>query len=126
MNYNPRILKKVNDKFRLVASNCKSCSKTFFPKVDICTNCGNKTEEMLLDTRGILYSYTIARVGPLGYQTPYAFGFVYIPKNDVLVYSLLTEYENLSIGMEMELVTCEIINENGQREVFYKFKPVRL
>ena len=122
---NPRIFKEVKGELRLVASRCLSCGEVFFPKIDFCPKCHSRTEEIIVGKKGVLYSYTIARVGPLGYNTPYAFGFVHIPSENVLVYSLFTDHENLSIGMDMEFITEEITNKYGGKEAIYKFKPVR-
>lgn len=128
----PKFFKETEKGLRLVGSMCKKCSLTFFPKKNYCTNCLNSSEieEYILPTRGRLISYSIAHDSLLGIKTPYAFGYVKLIPDGLVIYSLLTECEpfdeKLKIGMEMEMVIEYMVKDFNDNDIYsYKFRPVR-
>jgi uncharacterized OB-fold protein len=109
----------------LIGSRCKRCGKVFFPRRSVCGECyGKDLEEIPLSTRGKLYTYTIAYVGPRS-EVPYAFGYIELPEG-VKVFALLTEADpgKLKVDMDVELTTKIIKSSIDGREVLvYAFKP---
>lgn len=82
-------------------------------------------ENILLSRRGKLYTYTVVRYPPPDYKgsAPYGVGIIELPEG-IKINSVLTEYENLKIGMEMELVIEKLHeDEKGDKVMTYKFKP---
>jgi uncharacterized OB-fold protein len=118
------------EKPALLASQCKGCGKTFFPKRFLCPDCfdPDKMGEVKLDTRGIIYSSTVVSIpSPVGIKPPYAYGYVDIPANGIRVFALFTGADPRSFrpGQEVELVLEQVmVNKQGEKIIGYKFKPV--
>lgn len=112
----------------LLGGKCKECGKIVFPNRKICPVCFKEgvMEETALSRRGKLYTYTIVRQGPKGFQTPYATVFVDLPEG-VRIFSQLTTSnpEKIRIGMEVEVVLGKVaLSETGDDLISYKFRPV--
>jgi len=112
----------------LVGARCKKCKEVFFPKRFICPICFQEDtlEEIHLSRKGKLYTFCILERGPMGFDPPYAVGYIDLPEG-VRIYSILTEADmkKLEIGMEMELVIESIRKtSDGEEIIGYKFKPV--
>ncbi|PIQ44480.1 MAG: hypothetical protein COW04_12750, partial [Deltaproteobacteria bacterium CG12_big_fil_rev_8_21_14_0_65_43_10] len=119
-----------SEKPHLIGSKCSFCGEYFFPKRAICPNClkDEKPEDVLLGNKGKLYTYCIVKAAPLGFDAPYAIGYVDIPEG-LRIFSPLTECdkEKLKINMDLELIVDKIReDEAGQAVYGYKFKPVSL
>ncbi len=114
---------------RLIASRCKKCGEVFFPKRIACLKCtAMDMEEMLLSTRGKLYSFAITRLTPPGsvVKAPYVLASVEMPEG-VNVHTVLTdcEVDKVQIGDTVELVLETFKHVDIGREVVaFKFKPV--
>ncbi|MFH1626058.1 MAG: Zn-ribbon domain-containing OB-fold protein [Pseudomonadota bacterium] len=114
----------------LIGSKCNSCGEYFFPKRVICPNClkDENPDDVLLGNRGKLYSYCIVKAAPLGFEAPYAIGYVDLPEG-LRIFSPLAEHdkEGFKVGMDLELVVDKIReDETGQAVYGYKFRPVSL
>ena len=114
----------------LIGSRCGSCGEYFFPKRTICPNCLKDEEpaEVLLGNKGKLYTYCVVKAAPLGFQAPYAIGYVDLPEG-LRIFSPLAECdkEKLKVGMDLEVIVDKIReDEKGQPVYGYKFKPVSL
>jgi len=112
----------------LIGSRCKKCKEVFFPKRFICPICFQEgtLENIPLSQKGNLYTFCILERGPMGFDPPYAVGYIDLPEG-VRIYSILTEADmkKLEIGMEMELVIESIRKtSDGEEIIGYKFKPV--
>ncbi len=114
----------------LLANKCQSCGKIFFPKAAICSDClsGDNLQEVKLNTRGELYTFTIVRVPSPGFKVPYAFGYIDLPEG-VRVCSQIQAAEplekNLKLGMDMELSIGQVREEGGKPIIGYLFHPVK-
>ena len=120
------LFRESGDGGTLLGNQCASCRKIFFPKAQICFECGHEDlAEVQLNRRGILYSYTIGHMPSLHFVPPYAVGYIDLPE-EVRVFAPLVTIEQtpFAVGMEMELI-IERLWEEGDKEVIgYKFKPV--
>lgn len=128
----PKFFKETENGLRLVGSICKKCNSKFFPKKRHCTNCLDfpELEEYILPARGKLISYSIAHDSLMGIKTPYAFGYVKLIPDGIVIYSLLTDCEpfdeKLKIGMEMEMVIEHMVKDFNDNDIYaYKFRPVK-
>ncbi len=66
----------------LLGSCCPHCSRIFFPTRRICPDCF-KDETLTtieLSNHGTLYTYCVLRRGPMGFESPYAIGYVDLPE----------------------------------------------
>jgi uncharacterized OB-fold protein len=117
-----------SEKPSLIGQRCKKCGNVFFPRRFICPSCFEEgtLEETHLSRTGKLYTFCILEKGPLGFEAPYALGYVDLPEG-LRIYSMLKEgsIDRLKIGMEMELVVEKIREDSeGNAIIGYKFKPV--
>lgn len=127
-----RIPDEVEGNARLIGSKCLRCGELFFPKKDngICTYCqSEELEEILLSTRGKVYSYTVVMQRPPVYykgEVPYAIGFVELPEG-IRIETLFSgcDFESLKTGMDMEMAIEPLgKNEKDEDILVYSFRPV--
>jgi len=103
------------DKPQLIGSKCKTCAEVVFPKRHQCPKCYTETmEEILLSTKGKVYSSTISYLAPWTMYKgtiPYAIGHVKL-REKVLIPCRFSEISKapISIGTEVKLA----IEEWGQ------------
>jgi len=125
-----------SDAPRLLASRCTACGELTFPRQQSCPACtGRSVEEVLLSTRGTLWTWTVQHfpppppyAGPADPATfePMAVGYVELPEG-IRVEGHLTENDaaKLRIGMEMELVVVPFVqDEGGDTLMKFAFRPV--
>lgn len=60
----------------LEGGRCPTCGTSHWPFRYACRNDATALERVVLSGRGSLYSWTTVRVGPSGFDAPYALGFV--------------------------------------------------
>jgi len=121
------------EKPQLIGSECKACGEVFFPRRtrNFCIHCQKEAlQDIKLSRKGKLDTFTVVMQQPGGGYyfgpVPYAIGIVELP-DGVYVESLLKadNYEDLTRGMEMELVIEEIwVDPAGNELIGYKFQPV--
>ncbi len=113
----------------LVGSKCKLCGKVWFPRKKVCPVCfRNDTMNVHpLATRGEIVTYSISHMSHIGIPTPYAFGYVYLPDNDITIYTLFKDWyppeRKLFIGQQVELC-YDVIREDpwGNPIVSYLYR----
>jgi uncharacterized OB-fold protein len=121
---------------RFIASKCKKCGTVSFPKSSVCRNpqCTNKVDvgETLLNRRGKLLSYTLICypppppfVAPQPF-VPFPIGEIAFPEGIAIMGQLVgKKYEDLKIGMEVEMVVDKLFeDEQGNEVVGWKFRPL--
>jgi len=119
---------------QLIGSRCTECGIVTFPTQDSCPRCASMAmEEHLLDRRGRLWAWTTQGFPP---PPPYAgatgkdfvpFGVGFVELGDVKVEAHLTsaDPEELTTGMEMELVVVPFrTDDDGNEVVTFAFRPV--
>ncbi len=121
-----RLAGSPSEKPLLIGNKCKSCGEYFFPKRVICPNCLKEDvlEDVLLSNKGKLYTYCIVKVAPVGFDAPYAVGYVDLPEG-LRIFSPLAECdkERLKIDMDVELIVDKIREDEAGQPVYgYKFK----
>ena len=117
----------------LIANRCQRCNITFFPKRDFCINCfkDDQLEDIKLNSRGTLHTFTVVYRTTPDFKTPYIIGYVDLEKNGVRIFAPISdcEPEDLQIGMEMELVFGKRIkkpmDENDKKVLAYRFRPAK-
>jgi hypothetical protein len=119
-----------SDETHLIGSRCETCGEVSFPKGVICPNCQSYVlEEILLDPKGKLYSFTnVNHPVPEAYKgpIPYGVGLIELPEG-VRIVSYLTESdpEKLRVGMDMMLVIDKLFEDDERNEIIgFKFRPV--
>lgn len=122
-----------SDDPHLIGSKCKSCGTYYFPRTFTCENpdCkGKEVEDVLLNKRGKLYSYTISYypAPPPSFTpdpfVPYGIGLVELPEG-IRVLGVLTDcdLDTLRIDTEMELVMEKLDDDEQNEYMGWKFRP---
>lgn len=113
----------------LIGSRCNSCQEYFHPRRVVCLNCYSEDlEEVVLSSRGKIYTYTIARtsypVSPV--QAPFISAYVELPEG-VQVLTLITDLDldKVEIGAEVEVYFWKVADDDqGNELTAYAFRPV--
>jgi uncharacterized OB-fold protein len=121
----------------LIGNRCRSCGDYFFPKAFTCRNpncMGEDLEEVFLSRQGKLWSCTNNYYQPPppyvppGDFEPYTIVVVNLPKEKLMVMGQLASgnrFEDLKIGMEMELVVETLfVDDQGNEHMIWKWAPV--
>ncbi len=110
-------------------SRCESCGRVHYPAKRICLTCYEETEmrPYPLSRRGTLYTFTVIHVGLEGFHPPYAVGWVMLPEGVRLFSPILTHdvEDELTIGMQMEMILHPLPDEKGDFQEGFAFQPVR-
>lgn len=114
------------DGVTLAANRCKSCGRVYFPKSKFCLDClGNELEDLPLNKRGKLFSYTTPGMPSTHFKPPYAVGFVEMPEG-LRVFAPLDIMADkpFKIGMEMEVHEDTLWTEGEKEYVGFRFRPL--
>ena len=115
-------------KLTVVGCKCRQCGAISYPKNDQCVFClAEDMEEVEINKKGILYSYTITRRNVDRWKAPHAIGMIWMPDQKVsLVAPLIMEGEEdpFTCGEEMEMVITKYWDEGDDEVIGYKFKQV--
>jgi uncharacterized OB-fold protein len=109
----------------LIASRCKSCSRLYFPPLQRCPECyGKDMEEVKLNGKGKLYTYTVVQMPVSHYKPPFALAWVELPEG-IRVFTQLKNWEDteLKIGMDMDMIIDTLWEEEEKVVYGYKFQP---
>ena len=120
----------------LLGTRCRSCGSYFFPRqADSCRNpdCGgSELEEVPLSRRGRLWSYTNnCYPPPAPYVAsdpfePYAVAAVELEREKMVVLGQVVpgvSVEDLSTGMQMELVVDTLFEDELHEYLVWKWRP---
>ena len=116
-------------KAHLIGSRCRSCNEAFFPKRHHCAGCTSANmEEIRLNQKGKIHTYTISRAVPPGsiMKAPYGIAQIELPEGAMVTAVLADcDLEALHIGKEVELVVEKVKeDEEGNDVMSFKFKPL--
>lgn len=123
----------------LIGSRCVGSGTYFFPPTEISRapgHAGGPTEPARLSNRGTLWSYTSAgyqppepyREPPGGFS-PFAIAAVELAEEGLVVLGQVpadVSTDQLTVGMEMELVIDTLFADDGGTKVVWKWRPVDL
>ncbi len=115
-------------KYHLIASRCKSCKLTFFPKRKYCGKCGSADVEVFnLRDRGKVFTFTLVdrKSAYTLIEPPYMQADVEMPEG-VHVYTILDkcDLKTVNFGMEVEVYVDKVKqDEEGNDIIAFKFKP---
>jgi uncharacterized protein len=126
----PRHWRLKQQRYALVGEICPHCEVKIFPPRDVCPECGGEAKtEFAFSGQGEVYSYTIMKDAPAGFEanTPYTVALVKLQEGPVVT-AQLTDMgdQQVEIGMPVEMVTRKIRQDGDERGVIvygYKFRP---
>ncbi len=112
----------------LIGTQCRECDLFHFPPSGIWRDCLNEEVEIVhFGKVGTLYSFSTIHVSSLGFEAPYAIGYVDLD-HGIRLYSLIVDWQGTELkdGMEMELVIGIIRkDERGNDVEGYAFRPLK-
>ena len=114
----------------LLGAHCSQCGEYFFGQVLFCQNCSSKDlDSVELSKQGTLYSYTIVRVPPPGWQgvVPYAIGQVELPEGPHVLSEVVgCPFDDIKIGMKLGLdLVIGGQDPRSNQVIVYKWRPLK-
>ena len=126
----PNTLGPYQGEIRLTGSACPLCKRVYFPAMNICPDCLDDSRPMklkILSDIGKIYSFSIAKVSPPGYDVPHVQAYIDLPEG-VRLFTLLVEYgggNKLKTGLLAKLVIVKLGEDGeGRERLGYRFRPV--
>ena len=125
-----RLLDHAGTRGALLGSRCLQCGSHTFGTVPSCQACySTDVESVELGEEGTLYSYTLVRTPPPGWQgeVPYLLGQVELPQGPHVVSQVVDcPPEHVRIGMKMLLHLDEVGSsdpDNDEVMMIFKWRP---
>ena len=123
-----KLLDEAGTRGALLGSRCRRCGSHTVGTVPSCQACYSpEMESVELGTEGTLYSYTLVRTPPPGWQgeVPYLLGQVELPQGPHVVSQVIDcPPEGVRIGMKMLLHLDEVPGANDEEVmVIFKWRP---
>lgn len=113
-------------KYNLIGTKCKTCSKPFFPPRSLCPSCRRRgeIEEFQFSGRGTVESFTIIRVAPKGFesQTPYAVGIIKLDEGPKMSGQIVGNPENVEMGKNVRPVFRKMFEDGPEGVIQYGIK----
>jgi uncharacterized OB-fold protein len=109
---------------RLLAGMCLACGQMHLPAVCVCARCGHQDfVKEVVDTQGVIYSYTVNRVPQNGYVGDYAVGYIDFPDNLRVFGPIRSDGRSPRIG---DTVTVEgaVLKQSVDGQIFRGFRFV--
>ena len=125
----PRNWRLQQQRNRLVGEICEKCNARIFPPRDVCPECEAPAKTPLtFSGRGEVYSYSTVYTPPRGFEeyAPYTVALVQLEEGPMVTAQLTdVDSDQVSIGMEVEMVTRKVQGggEEGPIIYGYKFRP---
>ncbi len=123
-----KLLDKAGTEGVLLGTRCRLCGSYVFGGIPSCQACYSpEVESVELGTEGTLYSYTLVRTPPPGWQgdVPYLLGQVELPQGPHVVSQVVDcPAEHARIGMKMQIHLDEAQPSGDERVmVVFKWRP---
>lgn len=115
---------------RLIGGLCPACNWRCFPRQRYCRFCLGKMEEIILDSEGTIYSFTVIRTKPpFGLPNPYSVGYVDLAESGLRIFCLLDPgaINQLRVGLPVRLVVEPLGHDgHGAPRSRPYFTPIRM
>lgn len=128
----PLLWRKTNERYNLVGSKCETCGTHFMPARPLCQKCRRKGKMVKHKFKGTgkIYSFTIIRVAPEGYEffVPYTLAIIELDEGARITGQVVDiDPEEVQVGMPVETVFRKIYEEGTEGLITYgfKFKPIK-
>ena len=110
------------EKGKVMASQCKGCSRTFFPPRADCCNCFSSDMQWLeVAGSGKLVSYSQLKYAPIGFDDDLPYSIAVLDYGDYQVFGRIDsnlDSKEIEIGMSMKTV----VNELPEGQLNFVFK----
>ncbi len=124
----PRMWRNEKYRYRLEASRCKGCDKTYLPARLICPACGGTEFDFVkLPDKGKVVTYSMVNVGTekTQFEVPYVIAIIELENGHRLTTQVVdTENKKVAIGSQVRLVFRKIQEESETGVIGYGYKAV--
>ncbi|MGC8923705.1 MAG: Zn-ribbon domain-containing OB-fold protein [Candidatus Micrarchaeia archaeon] len=127
----PSMWRRTSERYNLIGSRCETCGTYYMPGRAICPMCRRKGKIVphKYSGNGKIYSYTVIRVAPEGYEfyVPYVLAIVELEEGARITGQIVdVDPEEVKIGMPVEMVFRKLHEDNPEGLITYgfKFRPV--
>lgn len=108
----------------LLASRCRACGRTFFPRTGLCLDClSDDIEARQLPRQGTLECFTTVMMPSVNIAPPYSVGYVRLEEGLRVFAPIEAAGRALAAGMAMRLADYRLGRE-PQMRLAYCFVPV--
>ncbi len=123
----PIAKRTMKNRYRLIGTKCLNCNEVFMPPRSMCPNCrrSGKIEEIELSGEGEIYSYTIIKTAPEGFEinTPYVIGIIKLKEGPFISSQIINNGKEIKIGRKVRSVFRRIFrDDNGLINYGLKFE----
>jgi len=122
----PRYTREIPQRYRLEASRCDGCGKTFFPPRLVCSVCNSQEfSPTKLQEEGAITTYTVIHVAPdqFAEETPYVIGIVELDDGVKITTQIIDcAPEEVDIGKRARVVFRKIQSEGDAGLLCYGYK----
>jgi len=126
----PVYWRRINNRYNLVGTRCKTCNTKFFPPRALCPNCRRKGEiaEFKFCGKGKIATFTEVHVAPEGHEmkVPYHIAIIQLDEGPTVL-AQLVNFKEPNMGDRVE-VAFRRIREQSKEGIIcygYKFRPAR-
>jgi uncharacterized OB-fold protein len=131
----PRFWREIPQRYNLIANQCGSCKRVYFPPREVCPYCRResmgKMKELKLKGTGKVVTYTIICTTPEHFkgQAPYPIAIIQLDEGPKITAQIVDcKIDDVKIGMKVQS-TFRKIQEDGYIGAIhygYKFKPLEV
>ncbi len=111
-------------RYSLVGSRCATCGSLFFPPKTLCPACRRKgkLEDYSFSGKGEIVSYTVIRVPPEGFESPYTIAIIRLDEGPTVSGQVVDEPEKVGIGKRVRAVFRKISEDGTSGLIHYGTK----
>jgi uncharacterized OB-fold protein len=111
-------------RYSLIGSKCQTCKKVYFPPKNFCPHCRRKgkVENHQLSGRGRIASYTVIRVPPEGFVSPYAVAIIELDEGTNISGQIVGNPDDVEIGKRVGPVFRKISTDGRSGLIQYGMK----
>ena len=131
----PRFWREIPQRYNLIANQCGSCNKVYFPPREVCPYCRResmgKMKQLKLKGTGTVLTYSIIYTAPESFigQVPYPVAIIELDEGPKITAQIVDcKIDEVKIGMKVKS-TFRKIQEDGYIGAIhygYKFKPLEV
>ena len=123
----PLTWRRIPERYRLLGTQCVTCSTNYFTKRNICPKCRRKgkIEEKQYAGKGKIYSFTEIFAPPAGFedQAPYVLAIIELEEGPKLTAQVVNAHaKDVAIGNKVEAVFRVIQRDDPEGLIHYGFK----
>ncbi len=126
----PLYWRRIDNRYNLAGTSCKTCKTKFFPPRSLCPTCRRKGDlvEFKFSGKGKVVSWTNVHAAPEGHgmNTPYLIAVIELEEGPNVL-AQLVGFEEPQIGDNVE-VAFRKVREEGKEGIIcygYKFRPAK-